>query len=496
MKPFKILLFFLSVFIVLLALTLYFPNKGIRLSGNITLGFYSADDIFAPPDTVKVDIQGLLKKQELLTDSVISQLARRERSPLISDSLPLNADSLKKIITRIEYPSDDSAILSPVFSAMNALPHSHQLVRIMHYGDSQIEGDRMTSVIRNKLQSRFGGSGIGLVPASQLYPYSLSLVQQNSDNWDRYLIYGPADNRIEHKRFGALASFCTLQSDTLHSDADSRIGWIKFNRSPSAYENTQYFRQCRIFYGHNSEPFINEVFEKDQRIDATIVPPSKSFNVIRWMFDEPVSDLMVQFRYTESPEIYGLALDNTSGIAVDNVSLRGCAGLVFTSIDQPLLQEMYKELNVKLFILQFGGNVVPYIADNYRYYERWYYRQIVRLKELCPGASVLVIGIADMSVKNGEKYESYPNLDNVIYALKSAAFKAGAAFWDMQKAMGGKNSMPVWVNADPPLATSDYVHFTKRGSVIMAQMFYNAFIYEYLLFEETRNRQERTLQKH
>jgi hypothetical protein len=140
--------------------------------------------------------------------------------------------------------------------------------------------------------------------------------------------------------------------------------------------------------------------------------------------------------------------------------------------------------------------VVPYIADNYRYYERWYYRQIVRIRELCPGASVLVIGIADMSVKNGEKYESYPNLDKVIYAIKSAAFRAGAAFWDMQKAMGGKNSMPVWVNADPPLATSDYVHFNKRGSVVVAQMFYNAFIYEYLLFEETRNKQEMTLQKH
>jgi hypothetical protein len=495
MKPFKILLFFLSVFIVLFALALYFPNKGIRLPGNIRLGFYTADDIFTPADTAKVDIRGLLKEQELLTDSVISELAHNKSNPIISDSLAIDADSLKKIITRIEYPPGDSAVLFPVFRAMSRLPHSQQLVRIMHYGDSQIEGDRMTSLIRNKLQSRFGGSGIGLVPASQLYPYSLSLVQQNSDNWDRYLVYGPSDDPIEHKRFGALGSFCMLQSDTLAPDEASRIGWIKFNPTSSAYENTRYFRQCRIFYGHNSEPFINEVFEKDQRIDATIIPPSKGFKVIRWTFDEPVSNMMVQFRYTESPEIYGLALDNTSGIAVDNIPLRGCAGLIFTSIDPQLLRDMYKELNVKLFILQFGGNVVPYIADNYRYYERWYYRQIVRLREICPGASVLVIGVADMSAKNGEKFESYPNLDNVINAIRSAAFRAGAAFWDMQKAMGGKNSMPAWVNADPPLATSDYVHFNKRGSIIMAQMFYNAFIYEYLLFEETLNKQEMTVPK-
>jgi hypothetical protein len=493
MKPFKILLFFLSVFIILVALALYFPKKGIRLPGNIRLNFFSADDIFAPSDTAKVDIQVLLKKQEMLTDSVLSELARNRGNTLITGSVHIETDSLKKIITRIEYPNDDSTILYPVFRAISRIPYSQQLVRIMHYGDSQIEGDRMTSLIRNRLQSRFGGSGIGLVPAVPLYPNSLSLIQQNSENWERFLVYGPSSEQSEHSRFGALASFCRLQSDTLASDTTSRTGWIRLTRSASAYENTKYFRQCRIFYGQNSEPFINEIFEKNHRIDAAIIPPTQGLSVIRWIFDEPVSDITVQFRYTVSPEIYGLALDNFKGIAVDNIPLRGCAGLVFTSIDPQLLKEMYKELNVKLFILQFGGNVVPYIADNYRYYEKWYYRQIVRLRELCPGASVLVMGVADMSVKNGNDFESYANLDNVIHTLRSAAFRSGAAFWDMQKAMGGRNSMPAWVNANPPLAASDYVHFNKRGSDIMAQMFYNAFIYEYLLFEQAQNRQVITL---
>jgi hypothetical protein len=210
-----------------------------------------------------------------------------------------------------------------------------------------------------------------------------------------------------------------LQADSLAPDTASQIAWMKISPSPSAYENTRGFRQCRIFYGHNPEPFINEIFDRDQRIDAAIIPPSKDFKVIRWTLDAPVTHMTVQFRYAKSPEIYGMAFDNTSGIAVDNISLRGCAGLIFTSMDPRLLREMYKELNVKLFILQFGGNVVPYIADNYRYYEKWYYRQIMRLKEVCPGASVLVIGVADMAVKNGEKFESYPNLGIVNQALRS-----------------------------------------------------------------------------
>lgn len=485
MKPFRTLLFFLTVFLVLFTLALYFPGQGIQLPGNIRFSFFTAGDIFASSDTVPVDIQGLLKNQERLTDSVISMLGQQHLVSPSSDSLQIDADSLTKSITLIEYPGNDSSILYPLFRELSRLPQSGKLVRIMHYGDSQIEDDRMTSLIRNKLQAKFGGSGVGLVPASQLYNYGFSIVQQNSDNWNRYRVYSQDESGISHKRFGALAAFCELDADPFRKDTTSLTAWVRFSPSPYAYANTRIFRQCRIFYGHNPEPFINEIYLGNTLNDAEIIPASNGLEVIRWEFEAPVSNLMVQFKCRKSPEIYGMALDHISGVAVDNIPLRGCAGLIFTSIDPQQLRDMYRELNVKLFILQFGGNVVPYIADNYRYYERWFYSQIIRLRELCPGASVLVIGVADMSVKDQARFVSYPNLDNVKSAVKSAAFKAGAAYWDMQKAMGGRNSMPAWVNARPPLASSDYVHFNLRGSKIIAQMFYNALIYDYHRWESS-----------
>jgi hypothetical protein len=89
-----------------------------------------------------------------------------------------------------------------------------------------------------------------------------------------------------------------------------------------------------------------------------------------------------------------------------------------------------------------------------------------------------------MSVKDRNRYISNPNVEKVRDALKIAAFKSGAAFWDMYKAMGGNNSMPSWVFADPPLASDDFVHFNPRGAKTIAQMFYNAFILEYHRFEK------------
>jgi hypothetical protein len=42
--------------------------------------------------------------------------------------------------------------------------------------------------------------------------------------------------------------------------------------------------------------------------------------------------------------------------------------------------------------------------------------------------------------------------------------------------------MPSWVFANPPLASSDYVHFNERGARVLAEMFYNAFIHDYNLY--------------
>jgi hypothetical protein len=52
----------------------------------------------------------------------------------------------------------------------------------------------------------------------------------------------------------------------------------------------------------------------------------------------------------------------------------------------------------------------------------------------------------------------------------------------MYDAMGGKNSMPAWVNAEPELARPDYVHFSTRGARLIANMFYNALIFEHKSF--------------
>ena len=137
--------------------------------------------MFSGTGTGYANINPLLKHQQYLSDSVLTVLAQSNETGLKVRGA--STDSLLKSITRIEYPDNDSTVLYPFFESLMNVQQTGNLIRIMHYGDSQIEDDRITSLLRNKLQTRFGGSGAGLVPVAQPYPYAFSMRQSNSANW-------------------------------------------------------------------------------------------------------------------------------------------------------------------------------------------------------------------------------------------------------------------------------------------------------------------------
>lgn len=479
-KPLITFLYLLTVLTALLLIAALFPAKGIHI-GDFSLQFASPVDIFQAPQEEYADISDIITNNEILNDSLIENISLEPEEEIL-DTVKANADSLRKSIPRLQFPQNNKTILYKAFKSFDGASASSKPVRVMHYGDSQIEGDRITSLIRNKLQRKFGGMGSGLVPIEPVYDFSFSILQESSPDWYRYTLYGTRDTSLNHNRYGALASFCRFSpypDDTITKDQDSYEAWVSFAQSGYSYSNTKHFQQCRVFYSHNREPFIAEIHQAGELSDADMYPASSSLQTIQWIFDEPVSDAKIVFKGTSSPDIYGVALDGVNGIAVDNIAMRGNSGLVFTKMDQEILRAHFKELNVKMIILQFGGNVVPHITKDYGYYERLFYKQITRIRQILPDVAIIIVGVADMSIKEKNRYVSYPNIEKVRDALKKASFRGDAAYWDVYEAMGGKNSMPSWVFANPPLGSKDFVHFNPRGARLIANMFYNALLYEY-----------------
>ncbi len=474
-------MFVSTVLAILAVLSILFPSEGIRINDHITLHFLTMEEILGKDTVQYADISGILSNSEAISDSAyLDMLGPVDEG--IMDTVRANADSLKVKVHALEYPGGDPALLYPFFRKMRSLNRPGRSLRIMHYGDSQIEGDRITSLIRFKLQRQFGGSGIGLQPPVQLYGYQLSLIHRASDNWKRYTAFGEVDSTLAHNRYGMLGSFARFSPYPHEMDGEAGAeyeAWISMEQSRRAYRLTRAYRQCRLFYGNATEPVFCELYTDGELYDADFLEVTEGFKVKKWSFEKTPEQLEFRFKSSCSPDFYGIALDGERGLSMDNVAMRGSAGLFFSKVDGELLKEMYEDLGVKLLILQFGGNVVPYLADNYNYYERVFYRELSTLKSLVPDLSIIVIGVADMSIREKDIYITYPNLERIRDALKNAAFRADCAFWDMYSAMGGRNSMPSWVFAQPSLASSDFVHFNERGARVLGEMFYNAFMQDY-----------------
>jgi lysophospholipase L1-like esterase len=413
-------------------------------------------------------------------DTVPSQLTDTTTSSQPT-STSITVDILKNRLVPIQFPDSSHAALSSFFSALVSGKSNSTQIRVMHYGDSQIEGDRITSFLRLRLQTRFGGTGVGLLHA---VPHSYqpgAVYQTASSNWRQILVADLARGAVGH-RFGLLGGYSAFTQTKSKQKGGFNEAWIRFERR-GKHSNPRNFKQCRIFYGHSDEPFMLSLKYGGKAQDGEMIAPTSSMQQISWEIPQSENTFQLNFKGDESPLVYGVSLESPTGIIVDNIAIRGSSGIDFTRADDKSLREALQLVKPKLVILQFGVNVVPHIVDSYKYYENQMYRQIKAIKMASPSTSVLLIGVSDMSQRHEGQYVSYPNIEQIRDAQRQAALRAGAAFWDCYEAMGGNNSMPAWAFATPPLASKDFVHFTLRGSKLIAEMFYSSLMESFREFE-------------
>jgi lysophospholipase L1-like esterase len=498
-KPFRVFLLLVLLILFLSGIALLLPTGGIyiysyKLKYPSVWEFFSVDTSKSlsinelRPDIVKLNAMldsiqeiSILDTAWLESDTtltLISDTVQVEKKTItIPDSISPN--ELRSRIVSIEYPDSTKKALSPFFDALSSGLPSKSLIHVLHYGDSQIEGDRITSYLRSRMQQRFGGRGVGLL---HLVPHSYqpgSIRQSSTSNWEKIVLVDlPKGIGLGHK-FGVLGGYSFFgKSKGILSRGGFNEASVTIQRLGKATLSRS-FSRVRLLYGYSSEPFMASVSAGGMVIDAEMVSPTKGINQL--IFDTPNehSTLKLEFKGDESPLFYGISLESKTGVMVDNIALRGSSGTDFTRANEADLMVFYKTLNVRLIILQFGANLVPHVVESYTYYENQLYRQIEALKRAKPDAAILVIGVSDASKKEGSNFMSYPNIEKIRNAQRNAAKRAGAAFWDCYEAMGGQNSMPAWVKANPPLASKDYVHFSPRGANLIAEMFYSALFGEY-----------------
>ena len=475
MRPGRILLFLLAVVLTLIILDLLTDRQrreGSTLllqeeiagtdtsgtAGNVLSvedpppGAGAAGDLTAPEETVPG------------TGAAVNPVQPAEPGT-ISDNLPPGP---------VAGPDASASPSSPVTAAPP--PHPGDLVRetvargeqvrIVYYGDSQIEGDRMTSLLRRELRKQGGGTGPGMLLPVMPVMYTRSYVVRSSSNWKRYTLLDYRNGTLPHNRLGPMLALCrfTPPGDSLTGRS---FATVKINPVPGADTAVSTYENLRILYGNNRDTVLVGIRSGNTLVDFAMLQTGEG--PLEYSVPLPsVSDVTVEFTGRNSPDIYALSLESTTGVIVDNVPVRGSAGLEFVMTDFRGFEGTFESIRPDMVFLQFGLNVVRNVRSEYHYYEEGLARQVGWLKRASGGVPVVLVSVTDMALRISDTIQRFPNIVAIRDAQKKAAGASGAVFWDAWSSMGGAGSVINWFNHNPPLASKDQTHLSNPRTDTLA----------------------------
>ena len=461
MKTRQVVIFLFGVFALLGVGWLAFPADGVK-AGPLTLRFASYEGMLRDAREKKVDV-----------DSVL--LAVQQRFQMESDTLNYYKSFFFDNPDRIYLPQDDYTFFDPLFRQLETADSQDRPVRVTHYGDSQIEMDRISSELRQALQERFGGLGTGMFPALSNVP-SASISKSASGGFVHYTMYGDSTTvRAGHNRYGLMAQVVQLSGGGTLS--------LRATRQKSAKENTRTFSSVSVLYGRASAGFSVKAVSDTLKPTPLVEKADGGTTLVTWKFSRPVQKATLTFQ--GNAEIYGVSADGGNGVAVDNIPLRGCSGTIFTRISKPLMEESFALANTGLIILQFGGNYMPVARSTkvISQYQEQIAKQIQYFREVAPQARILFIGPSDMGKSANGRIVTWPRLPEMVDSLKATALRNDAAYWDLYRMMGGENSMAQWVKHKPAYAGPDYIHFTPAGAEKVGDALSRSFLTYYDFYQ-------------
>lgn len=427
MRPYHVLIFIACVMAALAVLCVVLPGRiafGDRelrwptlakALGNSSQPSYGSDAILS------LDTLAIIETADTVppADTLPALQERTEERPLPPVAPKLSVDTI----------SDTRLFLKAFYEALEGA--ATRKVRVMHYGDSQIEEDRLTQQIREALQTRYGGSGAGLLPLAQTIPsrtvrqelYMNDRFVTPMNGPKRYLVHGFRREQRTDGLYGPMGQMAVMNDSLVRGSEHIKAVCVPLHPN-GHYDQWQVFADTSIHYTTSGDTVLLE----------------------------------------GRGGVYALSQESRAGVIVDNIPLRGSIGTVFTKIDSTQLTTFYREQNVRLIILQFGGNAIPSNTNPGTIYSivKGLRQQVRYLHRCAPEASILFIGPSDMLTQENGEWITYPMVSYMDRLLRKMALEENIGYFSLYQWMGGSGSMLRWQEVG--LAGSDGVHFTRAGA--------------------------------
>jgi lysophospholipase L1-like esterase len=339
------------------------------------------------------------------------------------------------------------------------LPGSHSLKHPLHvayFADSIIEGDLISGTLRDKIQSRFGGQGVGWVGIAPIDAWAREDIQQTyGDNWDRRALF-----RVgwQGQAFGPGSAAWHV----VPGSGAAKIHFVAAGRSHGVR-----LPAATLWYGSLSGTAVTVDASADGQSLSIPLPDHGLLNHVA-LSTGPAGQLDLSVASGPNPAFFGVSFDQGSG--VDNFSTRGSHGGPLQRLDVAMLKSLQSERHYGLVLVHYGINALQEDDDpQFRWYRRELDAALQRLQAGLPGAAIVLISATDRAVHEGDGWVSHPDLPGLLAAQAAAADDVGIPFINAFDLMGGPGSMKAWAESTPRLAEHDYVHLSPLGAKRFAE---------------------------
>lgn len=401
-------------------------------------------------------------------------------------------------------------------------------VNIVHIGDSHIQADLFTGVIRKALQERFGNGGCGFT-----FPHNLAktngghYIRYNSNvSWEsRRNIYEPNGTVVglsgiglfTEKNFAVEVSvrdssylFNTIKIITpgnkptfdvatsskiivLESTVPKKIthrikngevlGSIadKYGVGISAIKKLNDLKSDNIRAGKTLRIPTNEMQQKQVK-RSEFIPLSLAADAFSNYYhsEKPLSKIyLLPGKKADSYNLNGLVLEkDDAGIIYHSIGVNGAKASDYNKY--PLFFEQLPALKPDLIIISLGTNESFDKMTNDEYLQQLNLF-LANIKEKNPDVAILMMTPPPSLFKR-----RYPNTFAAGYAkqILMQETEKNYASWDLYSEMGGLFS--VNRNAAKGLLSADKVHYSKAGYEKQGAMFSESFLQAYDNFKTNR----------
>ncbi len=362
---------------------------------------------------------------------------------------------------------EEDGKLNLFFESIENLSSQGGSYHIAYFGDSQIEGDLLTQGLRDRIQKKWGGNGIGWMPITSIVSgFRVTINHGFNEFWEV----------VDFKSYNRKQPYPVGPTGQVFGGVQGAY----CNYTSRSYP----FQKVQLIAHPKSTGQLN--FNFDQKTTALNWPDPVHPSYVHDLWNVPFNKMKLNV-IEGNPQLYGVNFEKGDGVYVDNFGFRGNTGNSLTSLNPEMLQSIGKDIKTSLVVFHYGLNVIGHGVEDYHNYEITMSRSIEHLKICYPHAAILVIGMTDKAYKENGKWDTDPTVFHLLKTQQKVAKEHGVAYFSLFDAMGGPGSIRSWVqDSVPRLANSDYTHMTHNGCDYLSQYIYQYLIDSYDYYKENK----------